>query len=705
MGQSKKSRSCPAVSRDITSAECGENRHSRYACPEACPFNPFAPANYTALLQAENALDLTCLKRCAGEDAAITQTIAEARRLNEGHGWHAAIAWHLFFQRDGNGRTFADRWQLAGFPGLKNDERVFFRAKMQMRVALIEVHRILDDQRIEAVDLLDPTATPMILIDRSVAARAVRFATVLTWIYPLPHFGRMSGTGITMSDLGPFSPLEMLDACVAHLGGPAGIEERRRWLAENFVRIDEALLATGLERRRQMLARMDASFGAATYELLAPFIDCRRALVADPAIAVDDVHEDEREKGFAEAMVWFEPSPAGGPASALIPGRRVLGRVLLGFNDWRVQAIGGARLDQLRERFEARLGDRVRFVKERRDNIAGQLASREPTANLALVPPRLLERPNTFDMASSRVEAPAAGVPLETYKAELMSRHRRAWLDERLPALDGRTAREAAKMPALRARLLELVKGLVRQVDQLNFETGRADDVNAIIRELELAEIDFPPPPRRPVAAAAESDEGLEDGDAEERADLPHPPRRRPPGAAAGWSAPPLPDRPLTFAESIGRLRAGLDAFETAADAMEEIAASGSTLLECAHALTKGQINERGYEPLTVLLMQVWFALVPRGGRAPRLRLDAMMAEINQDLKKIRASGPRGMADLPRMFSESPQPNVLHAVAGTLVESVEKAPKAARPDPGMVVEMMLVLKAMIAEIDCGLRRP
>ncbi len=704
MSQAKKRRSCPAVNRDITAAECGENRVSHYACPESCPFNPFAAANYAALLQAENALDLTCMKRCAAEDAAVTTTIAAARRLNEGHGWHAAIAWNLFFQRDGSGKTFGERWQEAGFPGLKNDERVLFRGKMQLRVALLEVHRVLDEQRFEAVDLLDPTATPMMLVDRSVAAVAVRFVTILTWTYPLPYFSRLSGMGITMSDLGPFSPVEMLDACIAHLGGPAGRDAQRRWLAENFVRINDALVATGLERRRQMLARMDASFGAATYELRASFRNCRSALTEDPAIEVDEVQEAELKKGFAEAMVWFEAKPAGGMAS--MPGRRVLGRVVLGLNEWRVEAIGGSRLDELRERFEARLGNRVRFVKERRDNLAGQLAAKEPPANLALVPPQLLELPGMLDMATSRIAAPPAGVSFEEYKAEMMVAQRRAWFDEPLPALDGRTAREAAKLPALRLRLLELVKGQVRQVDRSNLETGRADDINAVIRELGLAEIDFPPPPpRRPAADAAPSDDESDDEGAGDRDYCPPPTsRRHPPGAAAGGSAPPFSNRPLTLDEAVDRLRTGVDAFETAADAIAEIAAAGSTLFEDAHALAEGLMDERDFSYLSVFLIQIWFALVPRGGSAPRLRLAAMKAAIARDEGRIGPGGSASMGAMRRIFEDSPQPHLLQVVTGAVVNSVETGPKAARPQPGSVVGIVLVLKAMIGEIDHGLRR-
>ena len=166
-----------------------------------------------------------------------------------------------------------------------------------------------------------------------------------------------------------------------------------------------------------------------------------------------------------------------------------------------------------------------------------------------------------------------------------------------------------------------------------------------------------------------------------------------------------MPDRSLTFDEALDRLNAAMGAFETAAEAIQEIAASGSTLFEDAHALAEKRIDERDFGHLSVSLIQIWFALVPRGGRAPRLRLDAMQAAIVQDAKKIQARGPGGMAVLQRMFSDSPQPNLLQAVAGALVKSYEEAPQPVRPQPGSVVVMVLVLKAMIAEIDCALRRP
>ena len=125
------------MNRDISAAECGENRLT-LCVPGKLSVQPFAAASYLALLQAEDAR-LISMKRCIGEDGAVTPSGFAARKLNEGHGWHAAIAWQVF-------QTRRERWTLAGWQDAdsptKNDERVLFRGKMQMRVALIEVHRV-----------------------------------------------------------------------------------------------------------------------------------------------------------------------------------------------------------------------------------------------------------------------------------------------------------------------------------------------------------------------------------------------------------------------------------------------------------------------------------------------------------------------------------------------------------------------------------
>jgi hypothetical protein len=57
MTKSAKKRFCPVMQRDLSSAECGDNRVSRYACPAECTFNPYAPANYDMALALDDVLN------------------------------------------------------------------------------------------------------------------------------------------------------------------------------------------------------------------------------------------------------------------------------------------------------------------------------------------------------------------------------------------------------------------------------------------------------------------------------------------------------------------------------------------------------------------------------------------------------------------------------------------------------------------------
>ena len=46
MSKKNRMRACPAAGRPIEAFECAAGRHTTYACPESCPFNVFATANY-----------------------------------------------------------------------------------------------------------------------------------------------------------------------------------------------------------------------------------------------------------------------------------------------------------------------------------------------------------------------------------------------------------------------------------------------------------------------------------------------------------------------------------------------------------------------------------------------------------------------------------------------------------------------------------
>jgi hypothetical protein len=689
MSKGSKHRPCPALGREIPRSECGENRQSHYACPAACAYNPFALENYSALLATEDELDRRTLGWLYNEvpyGAQLKRGLDRAINSGSLHAPHAFATWNLFFRRDERGLTCAQRWAQAGFPGLSNDDRVFMQAKMQVRVILFEVHRVLDEQRVEGVDLLAPEPTPIVLVDRNLAARTPRFAALLGWAYPLPHFWRLSGSAISLPDYGDLEPVEVVTETVRHLGGPTDEAAMRLWLAENFVRMDESTVATAKERHRLMLASVDAQVGTATYMLQAPFAECRAALAAESEVEPAEPTENERNEGFAEARDWFDDK------ARPTPGRMVLGRVLLGQAVWRLEATGAARLAALRKRFEKRLGARMRFDRERRDDVGSRLAMQMPPPDQALVPPRLLRNPMQVELSTTRVWTKKPLGSKAEIEAHVMSEHLRDYADRPVPALDGKTPRQAAGDPSMRKKVLNLFKRMVRQIDEANLRNGRTDDINKLLRELGLTEIDFPPPPRRaPPPEEVEGDDDYSDDEETDEAD--------------DWPAPPpLPPGPLSEQEATRRLAAALADFATGEAAIDMLSASGATLQEDVWDLTAELITDNEFSFLIVFLLQGWFALVPPGTRAPELDYEAMEAELGCELEQIplwMAEGPDELMN--RLTSGCRQPTLLLGLLVEMFEAAAKAPKKLRPKPEAKIPMIAVLKIMINELDRALR--
>ena len=689
MSKASKNRLCPALGREIANSECGENRHSLYACPAACLHNPFAFPNYTALLSSEDTLDQQTMKWMfeeARDRAGLERGLQRSMRAESGHSTHAYVTWNLFFRRDERGLTCAQRWSRAKFQGLKNDGRIFLQGKMQVRVILLEVHRIIDGQCVEGVDLLAPEAPPMVIVDRSFAARASRFTSVLGWAYPLPHFWRLSGTAIFMAGFEEFETVEVITEMVRHLGGPTDIEPLRLWLAENFVRVDDALTATAKERRRLMLASVDAQVGVALYALKAPFAECRSALDAEPEVDRDEPTEEERSEGFAEARDWFDDKS---PATA---GRKLLGRILLGQTFWRLEATGATRLATLRKRFEKRLGKRVRFDRERRDDVGSRMTMEMPKADPALVPPKLLQKPTQVEFSTSRVSLTTPLRSKAEIEAHFMREYLRDYVDRAVPALDGKTPRQAASDPSLRKKLVRLLKPMVRRLDEANLRTGRTDDINWLLRELKLGEIDFPPPPRRaPLPAGSD----IEDD---------HPDDAEPDRETARRAPKPLPPVPFTEKEISKRMYDALAAFDTAAAAIDEMVASGATLLEDVAELSNGLFSEGEMGFFMSFLLHGWFALVPPGALAPELNFEAMAAELARELDHVpswMAGGP-GEA-MNKMTAGCRQPALMQSLMAEMFDGAAKAPKKQRPSPEVLIPMIAILKIVINEVDRALR--
>lgn len=257
---SKDRRECPVAGKQIAAAECAESRHSLYACPEDCPHNTFSPSNYNRLLEIAQKSDRLMFERFGTLPAVAAQIGRELRSLQEtGRQDRAGMLimdW-FHFRRDADGLSFFERWEKQGFPGLRNDQRVFLQRRAGLRPSLIEVRQIVDAEQMIAVDLLEPEAGEFLLMDRSLASRAVRFSTWLVWTYDLPHGRLMHGAMFEVDPIHDLGPAEVLEILLDHLGCPKSADNRKRWMLEGFMRVKESLDATIQLRRRIGMESMD----------------------------------------------------------------------------------------------------------------------------------------------------------------------------------------------------------------------------------------------------------------------------------------------------------------------------------------------------------------------------------------------------------------------------------------------------------------
>lgn len=696
MSKQAKKRDCPALGAPMSAAECGERRVSQLACPASCRFNPFALEQYDEFLELEARAYRDCRARLFQDleegEAAMSRlrNLPATTRPDE---LNALMVWHFFCRRGRDGRTAAGRWEEVGWTGLNNDGRVLLKAMSRVHLVLLEVHRVFDAQRIEAVDLLDPAPVPLLIVDRGLASSLNRFDVVLTWLYSLPHYWRVSGVALPLPEFQGCEPLEVVRAIVRHLGGPLDEAPMRFWLTEHFKRYEESLTATIYARRKAMFEAADAIYGTVDYDFQAPLGDCRARLDEVDSVDEDPPNDAERKEGFGQGRVWFDDV-----AKPLVPegGRVVLGRVLLAPTRCRLLAMGGERTSRLRRQFEEWMGDRVRFVREQRDDLVSRLSKGEPDFDPTLVPPVLLQATKQFSVQTSRVDLRKESGPRDQLSHEFHARYLRQYADLPIPLLDGKTPREASVIPALRPKLLRLMKSLVRDVDEKNLRTGRSDDINWLLRELGLTEILFDPPPFRPPPrpGANEPGEWVDEYEASAQEDivnLPDPAR--------------LTGPPWSFAEAQKRLRQALKDFPEAKGALDALHRSAPHLVEDCFAILEERLNEAEAALFLILLTQVAFCFCPPGTRHPSIDFDVLADSFENQLRNLegslRSGDPSGM---DRLFEASCQPELVTILAASLFQARKGIPKKHRPRLESQVHMMAMLEAVVEQLDAALRK-
>ena len=206
------------MNQEIDSADCGANRHSRYDCPITCNFSPYHPDNYDQLLALETHLDSSIMDRARRHPFFAKQFERLFSQANPDEFIFAGkILEILHNAKNENGLNLFDDWKQDGYNSLKNDARVLLDYKRTMRISLIEIQEVVNEQTVTFVDLLEDTGRVHKAVDRSMASRACRFQTMLSYYYTVPAFTRFHASAWELPPLQVYSGLEAFKAVVNHL--------------------------------------------------------------------------------------------------------------------------------------------------------------------------------------------------------------------------------------------------------------------------------------------------------------------------------------------------------------------------------------------------------------------------------------------------------------------------------------------------------
>jgi hypothetical protein len=695
MSKSSKRRDCPALAKVITAAECGAGRHGSIACPPDCAFNPFAPATYEQLLDIETRLDRRTVDALVGEvgEAHFQAVVVAGDRVGGEVGRNTAIVRELFFRRDAQGHSFADRWIGAGAPGLTNDERVFLAGKARMRPALLEVQEVRADGLLTMLDLLDPTAPPVQVLDRSSWARAVRYEVLFVWLYPLPHYCRVSGSGVRWPEWSglDLAEVEQLHEIMRHAGGieaDASLAEKREWLAFHFEEVSEIVFEVSDVRRRDALEVMDAQWGWREYRLEAAVLEKLRQQMTDrrPQVRAVELEEEDIQAGFDSIWDWYDSTDRSTSATA----RPVLGHVLMGGGVMRLRAMGSARLTRLQTEVLALLGrPSLQPDRELMQDLGRQEASKIPGSDFARAPPRLREQPERFELRSFTLESEGSGKSEMKLAGERIEAMQRQWLDISIPTLANQTPREAVKDTAGRKKVLRLMKERIRVEDrdrllgQLEYQAA-----HDLVQELGLTELDGPPPPARPCP-----EEWLEDAK-----------RSGSSGAAAPPPAPVWLGRKLTKDEVFARLDALDVVFPSDLDLVEAWARACPVLAQMI-------VQETDYLPvedaseIDIVLANVW-ALLGGVRVSGALRLDPerirlQYGEADRRLSDVVEPKPD---DSPLLGLCASQQELAFSVLAELAHRLKEQERPDEKVQELFVRSLVWLHATIAELDSAIGR-
>lgn len=487
--------------KSICSSCCGSKRGTEIDCSPDCTYSPLSIKGYDLWLKTDSNLSRKMLGYIIdvyGGDhfknvmshMSFKNPSPEYTEYMETTAGGAAAYFVLFVERGKNNQTLAECWKDAGWKGLNNDERALMNCRFNSRATIIEIQKILDNQAMECIDLLDPQKGQFILLDRSTAKNAVRFTRVLTWLTHYPHFSRTENNGVVVTDMIAEEFMEILQESFKKESKKYSGFTLKDYLSENFGAFCELTFELAREKQVAILKRMDVHQCKALYRIEGKFSDIKAILDNYPDFEIRERNPEEKPQEGAYYYSWLRKGGSKALEKEMSSSFRhddesqgvgTIGNITLSPDKMIIEVFSKQKFKFAKKMVSKYFKGQVSLQNELVVDMAKQIAGRiDGEGELRNKPS--LEKP---------AREPKA-LPIEIERKiikDFHKRHYEKFIDEQIPALDNMTPREAAKDPKMRPRLISLMKQHLKGIDIQNKEKDLGLDINWILDELGLIEL------------------------------------------------------------------------------------------------------------------------------------------------------------------------------------------------------------------------
>ncbi|MFT4638708.1 MAG: hypothetical protein ACI8T1_002031 [Verrucomicrobiales bacterium] len=509
----KKARmTCPALEAPLCSRCCGTGRGVSIDCTIDCTANPFGKTGYQRFQEMDSALTTKLFKAMAQDGYDYPQMLSESKRFMLIHqdddpmatGSFAVIQDWVFHQRDANGQTRLQRWEAEGWPGFSNDEQQLLRMRQETQLTLVELLNVEGDHMTRVKDLLDPDGKEHTIFDYSLVRQFTPYQVLFAHVTPLRHFSRIEANTATVD---PSHAADLI-AFICEKSGATDATAQKSWLRLHAPEVAEENMRLMKAARERIVSSIDLTASTTVYQsdrdpaTWADFLEDHAEFEEEP----DYDEEDAMEALYGPVHYCFhwqrQAGATNSPRTSAMrmrvrgPGDQVqvLASVYVYQNHVGLSGVDRNLMIWLLDRWSSEIApglvvesEGVRDLKtsSKSPEIQATVPSRQSQSPLTL-----LDDPDDSEVDDEPWEMEDDGVPADA--AAIMKDHEeehfRRLIDDAIPALQGKTPREASKSsdPQLQQIFEQWAKSMIHSQSRKTAQHGYIPDLFWFYRELNL---------------------------------------------------------------------------------------------------------------------------------------------------------------------------------------------------------------------------